>query len=81
MSWYLDGRRVFRVDGNGFASDQEWVWTAVTRGAKFLILNVSVGGDFADNAENPGRVKTPTPATRGGEGAAMEVRYVAVFGT
>ena len=60
---------------------EEWVWTAVTRNPKFLILNVAVGGDFPDNVENPDRVKTPTSATKGGEGASMELKYVAVFST
>ncbi|KAK0632472.1 concanavalin A-like lectin/glucanase domain-containing protein [Immersiella caudata] len=79
LTWYMDGRTVFRLSGASF--QDEWVWTAVTRGRKFLILNVAVGGDFADNAENPGRVKTPTSATKGGEGSSMEVKYVAVFST
>jgi len=79
LTWYMDGKRVFRVDGASFAD--EWVWTAITRKPKFLILNVAVGGDFADNAENPGRVKTPTAVTKGGEGAALEVKYIAVFST
>ncbi|KAK0655634.1 concanavalin A-like lectin/glucanase domain-containing protein [Cercophora newfieldiana] len=78
LTWFVDGRVLFRLDGGAF---EEWVWTAVTRRPKFLILNVAVGGDFADNAENPGRVKTPTAETRGGEGAGLEVRYIAVFST
>ncbi|KAK0753740.1 concanavalin A-like lectin/glucanase domain-containing protein [Schizothecium vesticola] len=79
VTWFIDGVQNFRISGAEI--DVERVWTAVTRNPKFLILNVAVGGDFPDNVENPSRVKTPTSATRGGEGASMEVRYVAVFST
>ncbi|KAK3688772.1 concanavalin A-like lectin/glucanase domain-containing protein [Podospora appendiculata] len=77
--WRVDGRVVFTVDGNR-VNDQA-AWTAVTRSSKFLLLNVAVGGSFPDNVANPQPgVKTPTSATVGGAGSAMEVQYVAVFG-
>lgn len=80
MTWFIDGVKNFQISGAEMGG-VERVWTAVTRNPKFLILNVAVGGDFPDNVENPSRAKTPTSATRGGEGASMEVRYVAVFST
>lgn len=80
MTWFIDGVKNFEISGAEMGG-VERVWTAVTRNPKFLILNVAVGGDFPDNVENPSREKTPTSATRGGEGASMEVRYVAVFST
>lgn len=78
LRWYMNGQLVKSLDGQYF---DEWVWTAVTRSPKFLLINVAVGGDFADNAENPGRVRTPTAATKGGIGAAMDVKYVGVYST
>ncbi|KAK4197169.1 glucan endo-1,3-beta-glucosidase A1-like protein [Triangularia verruculosa] len=79
LSWWVDGRKTFEVDG-GRVRDER-AWTAVTRGSKFVILNVAVGGDFPDNVANEGGGKTPTTETKGGEGAEMEVRYVAVYST
>jgi beta-glucanase (GH16 family) len=79
LTWYVGKQMVFRVSGERFTD--EGVWTAITRGKKFLILNVAVGGDFADNAENASKVKTPTAKTAGGYGSGMEVKYVAVWST
>ncbi|KAK1757314.1 concanavalin A-like lectin/glucanase domain-containing protein [Echria macrotheca] len=79
LTWYVDGRQQLTITGSGFSD--EWVWTAVTRNPKYLLLNVAVGGDFPNNAENSGFVTTPTSETRGGEGSSLEVRYVAVWST
>ncbi|KAK4174202.1 hypothetical protein QBC36DRAFT_292669 [Triangularia setosa] len=74
LSWWVDGKKTFEVN-------DERAWTAVTRGKKFIILNLAVGGDFPDNIANEGGRKTPTTETRGGLGAKIEVRYVAVYST
>ena len=79
LVWRIDGNIVFTVDGNRV--NNETAWTAITRTPKFLLLNVAVGGSFPDNVANPNLEKTPTNATVGGKGSAMEVRYVAVFST
>ncbi|KAK1774180.1 concanavalin A-like lectin/glucanase domain-containing protein [Copromyces sp. CBS 386.78] len=77
--WRIDGDVVFTVDGNRV--NNETAWTAITRTPKFMLLNVAVGGSFPDNVANPSLGRTPTGATVGGKGSAMEVRYVAVFST
>ncbi|KAK3694139.1 concanavalin A-like lectin/glucanase domain-containing protein [Podospora appendiculata] len=79
LTWFIDGRQTASIAGARI--DNEQAWTAVTRSSKFLILNVAVGGDFPNNAANDGLVRTPTAQTAGGAGAALEVRYVAVFST
>ncbi|KAK3399825.1 concanavalin A-like lectin/glucanase domain-containing protein [Sordaria brevicollis] len=79
LVWRIDGNVVFSVDGNRV--DNETAWTAITRTPKFMLLNVAVGGSFPDNVANPSLGRTPTTATVGGKGSAMEVRYVAVFST
>lgn len=68
MSWYLDGVKYKTVTGADVTDLK--TWTAVARSPFFLIFNVAVGGDF------PG---APNTASRGGLGAGMEVRYVAVY--
>ncbi|CCC12681.1 hypothetical protein SMACR_05642 [Sordaria macrospora] len=75
--WRIDGNVVFTVDENRV--NNETAWTAVTRTPKFMLLNVAVGGSFPDNVANPTLGKTPTSATVGGKGSAMEVRYVAIL--
>ncbi|KAK3392899.1 concanavalin A-like lectin/glucanase domain-containing protein [Podospora didyma] len=79
LKWFVDGRVTATVS-SARVSDEK-AWTAVTRNAKFLILNVAVGGDFTDNVANEGFVHTPTGQTAGGPGASLEVRYIAVFST
>ena len=79
MTWFVDGRVTRTV--SGATINDEAAWTAVTRKAKLVLLNVAVGGGFPDNVANPGGARTPTSQTAGGVGASMEVRYVAVFST
>jgi len=76
MTWLVDGRQTFSITGATVGDAA--AWTSLARTPKFLLLNVAVGGSFPDAIA---RVKTPTPATAGGDTAAMEVRYVAVFAT
>ncbi|EAA30171.1 glycoside hydrolase family 16 protein [Neurospora crassa] len=77
--WRIDGKAVFTVKGSRV--DDEKAWTALTRTPKYILLNVAVGGSFPDVLANPSLERTPNNATVGGEGSAMEVRYVAVFST
>ncbi|KAK3937720.1 concanavalin A-like lectin/glucanase domain-containing protein [Diplogelasinospora grovesii] len=79
LTWRLDGKEIFSVTGTRV--NDEAAWTTVTRSAKFLLLNVAVGGSFPDNLANDAHVQTPTAQTIGGKGASMEVKYVAVFST
>ena len=65
----------------GSTVNNQGAWEKVTRDAKFLLLNVAVGGGFPDNAANPkpGTGSTPTAATVGGVKSGLEARYIAVF--
>jgi beta-glucanase (GH16 family) len=76
MAWIVDGAENYRVYGRDVA-DQK-AWASLAHEKRFLLLNVAVGGSFPD-AVFGGR--TPSAATRGGEGASMEVAWVAVYST
>ncbi|PHH91477.1 hypothetical protein CDD83_316 [Cordyceps sp. RAO-2017] len=74
MSWYIDGnpRQTLTYPDVKNAS----AWNALVENKKMLLLNVAVGGGFPDGVAG---FKTPTNATAGGDGASMEVDYVAVW--
>ncbi|KAM7195901.1 glucan endo-1,3-beta-glucosidase A1 [Naviculisporaceae sp. PSN 640] len=76
ITWVVDGADTFTLDGS--AVEDETAWVALTRNKKFILLNVAVGGDLP-NVE--AHTATPTAETRGGENAAMEVQWVAVWST
>ncbi|GJN81897.1 hypothetical protein PLIIFM63780_005433 [Purpureocillium lilacinum] len=74
MSWFIDGRRRWTLTASQ-VNDTE-AWEGLAGGKKMLLLNIAVGGGYPDAVAG---VKTPTNATRGGEGASMEVDYVAAY--
>ncbi|KAB5566588.1 concanavalin A-like lectin/glucanase domain-containing protein [Coniochaeta sp. 2T2.1] len=76
ISWFVDGVRTNSVSGAD-GGDEE-VWSSLARTPRFLLLNVACGGSFPDAIA---KTKTPTTQTAGGQGASMEMRYVAVFAT
>jgi len=76
IEWFVDGDSVAAV--NGAIIGDATAWEALARSKKFLLLNTAVGGGFPDGVLG---AKTPNGQTRGGAGAAMEVKYVAVFTT
>ncbi|KAL3417339.1 endo-1,3-beta-glucanase [Phlyctema vagabunda] len=68
LEFFLDGDLVFNVTG-ATVGDRP-AWEKLAHEGHFLLLNVAVGGNW------PG---PPNNATIGGDRAAMEVDYVAVF--
>jgi len=76
IEWVVDDRIVANVTGNTVGDAT--AWAALARSKKFLLLNTAVGGSFPDAILGG---KSPNAQTKGGAGAAMEVRYVAVFST
>ncbi|KAK3179632.1 hypothetical protein K4F52_008963 [Lecanicillium sp. MT-2017a] len=74
MNWYVDGKKSFTIKESDIADDA--AWEGLAENCKFLLLNVAVGGGFPDGVAG---FKTPTEDTVGGEGASMEVDYVAVY--
>jgi hypothetical protein len=74
MSWFVDNRLQWTLREEELGDDD--AWTALAANEKFLLLNVAVGGSFPDAVAG---FKTPTNATVGGDGASMEVDYVAVY--
>ncbi|PWI65489.1 hypothetical protein PCL_07090 [Purpureocillium lilacinum] len=74
MSWFVDGRKQWTLKQSVVNNDT--AWEALAGGKKMLLLNVAVGGGFADAVAG---TKTPTNETMGGEGASMEVDYVAAY--
>lgn len=76
LKWFVDGTNTLSVTGSRVGDLQ--AWTALARAPKFLLLNVALGGSFADAIA---RAKTPNGQTVGGDGSAMEIGHVAVFST
>jgi beta-glucanase (GH16 family) len=68
LTWYVDGKSVFSV--NGARINDEGTWTKIAHQGHFLILNVAVGGNW------PGY---PNSQTIDGHGVQMEVDYVGVW--
>ncbi|KAM7193875.1 Concanavalin A-like lectin/glucanase domain containing protein, partial [Rhypophila sp. PSN 637] len=79
LVWRIDGQVVYTLVGSSVKN--QTAWTEVTRTAKFVLLNVAVGGSFPDMAANPkpGLGSTPNAQTLGGVKSGLEARYVAVF--
>ncbi|KAM7194037.1 Concanavalin A-like lectin/glucanase domain containing protein [Naviculisporaceae sp. PSN 640] len=79
LVWRIDGQVVYTLVGSQVKN--QTAWTALTRSAKFVLLNVAVGGSFPDAAANPkpGPNSTPNAQTLGGVKSGLEARYVAVF--
>ncbi|CAK7563548.1 MAG: hypothetical protein SEPTF4163_001417 [Sporothrix epigloea] len=76
ITWLLNERVIFTVKAS--TVNNQAAWTALAQNSKYLLLNVAVGGYFPNGVAG---VTTPTTATIGGTGSAMEVDYVAVFST
>lgn len=76
IRFLVDGEERHRVRGAKVAN--QTAWAPLVENAKFILLNVAVGGVFPDGAAG---VPTPNENTVGGEGAEMEVEYVAVYST
>lgn len=74
LTWSIDGAEQWTL-GEWDVPDQG-AWSALVDNKKMLLLNVAVGGALPDAIAG---FQTPTEATAGGEGAGMEVDYVAVF--
>ncbi|OAA47638.1 glucan endo-1,3-beta-glucosidase A1-like protein [Metarhizium rileyi] len=74
MSWHVDGEARWTLRKGDVGDDA--AWTALTAGSKMVLLNVAVGGGFPDGVSG---ITTPTRDTLGGDGASMEVDYVAVY--
>ena len=79
LTYLVDGKPMWSLTGKEVGDEK--AWTAVTRGPKYLILNVAVGGDFPNNVANMMGEKTPTQETVGGPEAGMEVEWVAAYST
>ncbi|EPE02551.1 carbohydrate binding family 6 [Ophiostoma piceae UAMH 11346] len=74
ITWLMNEKVLFTVKAT--TVNNQAAWKALAQTAKFLLLNVAVGGSFPDAVAG---VTTPTSATLGGEGSSLEVDYVAVF--
>ncbi|UNI19827.1 hypothetical protein JDV02_005977 [Purpureocillium takamizusanense] len=74
MSWFVDGKKQWTLKQSAVKNDT--AWEALAGGKKMLLLNVAVGGGFPDAVAG---IKTPTNETVGGQGASMEVDYVAAY--
>lgn len=74
MTWFVNDKPVFTLKQSDIGNDDVWGQLAAYR--KFLILNVAVGGSFANAKAG---FQTPTEKTIGGDGAAMEVDYVGIY--
>ncbi|KAJ6442279.1 carbohydrate binding family 6 [Purpureocillium lavendulum] len=74
MSWFMDGQRRWTLTASQMNDTK--AWQTLVGGKKMLLLNVAVGGGFPDAIA---KTKTPTNATRGGDGASMEVDYVRAY--
>ena len=72
ITWYLDGRAYHTVTETQVGPR---AWQAAVDHGFFLILDVAIGGGYPDGV--CGCTTTPTASTS--SGAAMEVRYLAVY--
>lgn len=77
MRWLVDGETRWTFRETDLRGGEE-AWHAVVANSKMVLLNVAVGGALPNAIAG---FDTPTNATRGGDGAAMEVDYVAVYST
>ncbi|KAJ6787494.1 hypothetical protein PWT90_08916 [Aphanocladium album] len=76
MTWSVNDKPLFTVKQSDVGAAN--VWSQLVDKKKFLILNVAVGGSFANAKAG---FATPTEQTLGGLGAAMDVDYVGVYET
>ncbi|KAL5877624.1 hypothetical protein ACKVWC_006776 [Pyricularia oryzae] len=76
LQWSIDGIVTFTLVGARVGD--ETAWRSLAHSPRFLLLNVAVGGGFPDAVAD---TRTPAMSTIGGVDAALEVDYVAVFGT
>ncbi|ORY60903.1 putative endo-1,3(4)-beta-glucanase [Pseudomassariella vexata] len=67
MNFYIDDQNYFQVTGSQIGD--ETVWTCLAHSPLFFILNIALGGDAGK----------PDSSTQDGNGARMEVAYVAVY--
>ncbi|QPG94915.1 hypothetical protein C2857_007297 [Epichloe festucae Fl1] len=74
MAWLVDGETRWTFREADLHGDE--AWHAVVANSKMVLLNVAVGGALPNAIAG---FDTPTNRTRGGDGAAMEVDYVAVY--
>ncbi|KAG8425201.1 hypothetical protein J3458_001931 [Metarhizium acridum] len=74
MSWYVDGDVQWTLWEEDV--DDADAWHALVANSKMILLNVAVGGGFPDGVSG---TTTPTYDTLDGDGASMEVDYVAVY--
>ncbi|XWW92353.1 hypothetical protein V2A60_000276 [Cordyceps javanica] len=74
MTWFVNDKPLFVLKQSDLGNDEAWAQLVDSR--KFLLLNVAVGGGFADAKAG---FQTPMASTKGGLGAAMEVDYVGVY--
>jgi len=68
LSWYLDGTKIFTVEGATIGDAT--TWDKLAHQGHFLLLNVAVGGNW------PG---APNSAAIGGASVGMEIDYVGVW--
>lgn len=74
MSWYIDGEKQWTLSEEDVNDDD--AWCAMAGNSKMVLLNVAVGGGFPNGVFGK---ETPTEETVDGDGASMEVDYVAVY--
>lgn len=74
MSWYIDGEKQWTLTEGDVKDDD--AWCALAGNSKMVLLNVAVGGGFPNGVYGK---ETPTDDTLDGNGASMEVDYVAVY--
>lgn len=74
MTWYINGQPLFVVKQSDVNDNN--AWSKLVDYKKFLLLNVAVGGGFANAKAG---FQTPTAKTVGGLEAAMDVDYIGIF--
>lgn len=74
MTWSINDQPVFTLKQSQVGNDE--AWGNLVGNKKFLILNVAIGGGFANSKAG---FVTPNEKTLGGLGAAMDVDYVGVY--
>jgi hypothetical protein len=76
ITWSVDEKESFKLSGRDVGDKA--AWGSLAHASRFPLFNVAVGGSFPDAiAKKP----TPDAGTQGGDGASLEVQYVAVFST
>ncbi|KAG5950061.1 hypothetical protein E4U53_005519 [Claviceps sorghi] len=84
ISWYIDNQVRWSITKDELKAygdktsdkDVARAWKTLTGNKMMILLNVAVGGALPNHFA---KTFTPTNDTIGGDGAAMEVDYVAVF--